>query len=113
MPQSKIIDIKLQMLHSKFINTTLGLKYLNQNKTLYLKILESFRERYLSIDFYALSEEEFERTVHTIKGLASTLGMEALYQSIVEFEKTSTELSMSNCCENLFLTLKFISNLNY
>lgn len=113
MSQPTTIDIKLQMLHSNFINTTLGLKYLNNNKTLYLKILDNFTKRYESVNFYELKEEELKRTIHTIKGLTSTLGMEPLYSSILEFENNNNDISMSNCCENLFLTIDFINNLNY
>jgi HPt (histidine-containing phosphotransfer) domain-containing protein len=111
--QPTVIDIKLQMLHSNFINTTIGLKYLNNNKTLYLKILENFTKRYESVNFYELNEEELKRTIHTIKGLTSTLGMEPLYASIIDFENHNNDISMSNCCENLLLTIEFINNLNY
>jgi HPt (histidine-containing phosphotransfer) domain-containing protein len=60
------------------IDTSLGLKYLNGNKKLYLKILNNFLDRYKNLKIEALNEEEFKDTIHTIKGLSSTLGMVSL-----------------------------------
>jgi len=62
----------------QYIDTTLGLKYLNGNKKLYLKILNNFLERYKNLKIDELKREEFKDTIHTIKGLSSTLGMVSL-----------------------------------
>ncbi len=63
---------------SPYINTTLGLKYLNNNQQLYLKILNRFVERYETFNVHNLKEEEFKPQMHALKGLSSTLGMEQL-----------------------------------
>jgi HPt (histidine-containing phosphotransfer) domain-containing protein len=60
------------------IDTTLGLKYLNGNKKLYLKILNNFLDRYKNLRIEELNSEELKDTIHTIKGLSSTLGMVSL-----------------------------------
>lgn len=64
--------------HSEHINITLGLKYLNGNRKLYLKILNSFLNRYKDFKIHEIDENEFKNAMHTLKGLASTLGMETL-----------------------------------
>lgn len=64
--------------NSQYIDTNLGLKYLNGNKKLYLKILNSFLVRYKDFDIKSLKDNEFKNEMHTLKGLSSTLGMESL-----------------------------------
>jgi HPt (histidine-containing phosphotransfer) domain-containing protein len=64
--------------HFQHIDTKLGLKYLNGNKKLYLKILNNFLERYQNLKIDNLNSEEFKDTIHTIKGLSATLGMVSL-----------------------------------
>jgi HPt (histidine-containing phosphotransfer) domain-containing protein len=63
----------------KYINSDIGLKFLNFNQKLYIKILNSFLERYEHLDILALESEELNDVIHTIKGLSATLGMEQLY----------------------------------
>ena len=62
----------------KHINTEIGLKFLNSNKTLYLKILNSFLDRYEHLDIDTLNSDELKDVIHAIKGLSGTLGMERL-----------------------------------
>jgi len=64
--------------NSNYIDTTIGLKYLNNNKALYLKILNRFVTRYSDFDIQQIKEEDFKAQMHTLKGLSSTLGMEQL-----------------------------------
>ena len=78
---------KVQLLDTISINTTLGLEYFNNNHTLYLKILKSFRERYKNLNLNDLDTEELRNTIHTLKGLAGTLGMEPLSKIIKQIEK--------------------------
>ena len=72
------MDEETLLPNSKYININLGLKYLNGNKKLYLKILNSFLERYKSFDINSIKDDEFKNEMHTLKGLSSTLGMESL-----------------------------------
>ena len=69
---------KISLPNSKYINIDLGLKYLNGNKKLYLKVLHSFLTRYQDFDINSIEEDKFKNEMHTLKGLTSTLGMEAL-----------------------------------
>jgi len=64
--------------NSKYIDTTIGLKYLNNNEELYLKILNRFLTRYRDFDIKSIKEDDFKSEMHTLKGLSSTLGMEQL-----------------------------------
>lgn len=62
----------------KWIDIRLGLKYLNENVTLYLKVLENFLNRYQTLMIEGLSLDERKETLHSIKGLSATLGMTQL-----------------------------------
>lgn len=62
------------------IDTTLGLKYLNGNETLYLSILDNFLNRYEKLEVLLLLDDELEDLMHSIKGIAATLGMVPLTQ---------------------------------
>lgn len=71
----------------KYINTDIGLKYLNGNRELYLKILNNFLKRYKDIELNLLKKEELDNIIHAIKGLSSTLGM-------TQLEKVTTKIDM-------------------
>jgi len=62
----------------KHIDINIGLKYLNNNRELYLKILKNFLNRYRDLKLEFLEEKELRDTIHSIKGLSSTLGMTKL-----------------------------------
>jgi PleD family two-component response regulator len=62
----------------KHIDINIGLKYLNNNRELYLKILKNFLNRYRDLKLEFLEEGELKDTIHSIKGLSSTLGMQDL-----------------------------------
>jgi len=94
---------------SEYIDTTLGLKYLNNNKKLYLKILNRFLTRYKEFDIKGIDKNEFKNEMHTLKGLSSTLGMEHLTNLAKKlYDEQSEELFI-----NFSKTLQFIiSDLN-
>ena len=86
-----------QIPNFKYINTEIGLKFLNSNEKLYIKILKSFLDRYEHIEITSLTMEELKSVVHTIKGLSATLGMEKIHElclseltepNILELEKS-------------------------
>jgi len=60
------------------INTNIGLKYLNGNEELYVKILNNFLKRYKDMELNTLNSEELHKVIHSIKGLSATLGMTKL-----------------------------------
>jgi len=63
---------------SHHLNIEMGLKYLNNNEQLYRKVLQSFLTRYENFHIQSLNEAALKNNIHTIKGLALTLGMESL-----------------------------------
>jgi len=69
-------NIKLP--YFQYIDTNIGLKYLNNNKKLYLKILNNFLNRYRDLKIETLNSSELKDIIHSIKGLSSTLGMKNL-----------------------------------
>jgi len=87
-------DLKIKLINSSLINTHVGLNYFNNNKSLYLKILLSFTQRYEHINLKNLNNEELERTLHTIKGLTLTLGMVPISHCIKELEKGIDEVRL-------------------
>jgi PleD family two-component response regulator len=89
----------------QYIDTTLGLKYLNDNKKLYLKILNNFLERYENLKIDNLSDEEFKNTIHTIKGLSSTLGMIYLSSIAKIIHKSSNRERVVEFSTNLALVI--------
>ena len=68
----------IQLPYFQNIDTDVGLKYLNNNKKLYLKILNNFLNRYRDLKIDRLKDSEQKDTIHSIKGLSSTLGMISL-----------------------------------
>jgi PleD family two-component response regulator len=66
------------------IDTRTGLKYLNGNKSLYLKILNNFLLRYKDIHLLDYTYNEVQDIIHSVKGLSATLGMTSLAQISME-----------------------------
>jgi HPt (histidine-containing phosphotransfer) domain-containing protein len=91
----------------KHINSDIGLKFLNYNQKLYLKILNSFLERYEYLDIISLESSELDDVLHTIKGLSATLGMEQLH-SLTMRELTND--SKEKLQENLTLVIAELKN---
>lgn len=101
-------DLKIKLIDSSLINTDIGLQYFNHNKTLYLKILNSFTQRYEDLDLKILEEEELSRTLHTIKGLTLTLGMETISKNVKELEEGIDEIKLQKFNHYLHNTVKSI-----
>jgi len=76
------------------IDTSIGLKYLNENKVLYLKVLNNFLERYENYSIKTLNELELQNTIHTIKGLSATLGMTQLSELSVQLHNQEVSFEM-------------------
>ena len=98
------MDEEILLPNSKHININLGLKYLNGNNKLYLKILKSFLTRYKNFDINVLKEDELKNEMHTLKGLSSTLGMESLSHLAEEIHKETT----AECLIDFSITLSQI-----
>lgn len=84
--KNEVPDILLPEL--KYIDSRLALKYLAGNKQLYLKILNDFAADYKNIKLENLSDVEFKRQTHTIKGLSANMGAMFLHQAVKELNET-------------------------
>jgi len=70
------------------IDTTKGLKYLSNNKKLYIKILHDFYINYKELQLENLNSDAFKRTTHTIKGLSANIGADKLHTITQELDAT-------------------------
>jgi len=70
------------------IDTKKGLKLLAGNKKLYLKIVNDFYNNYLNLELDKLNDDEFKRTVHTLKGLSANIGATKLYEITKKLDET-------------------------
>jgi HPt (histidine-containing phosphotransfer) domain-containing protein len=104
-------NIKLQLLNSHSIDTNLGLKHFNNNSTLYLKILNRFVERNETLDLDMLDADELSTTLHTLKGLSSTLGMVELTSIIKKIENKSDKILINNFTQELSEIINNIKNI--
>jgi len=104
-------DIKLKLLNSPSIDTITGLKYFNNNSSLYIKILTRFIERNETLNLNHLTEEELSNTLHTLKGLTSTLGMLPLTSIIQEIEKKSDKILINDFTQELSEIISSIKNI--
>jgi len=104
-------NIKLELLNSPSINTDLGLKYFNNNSALYIKILNRFVERNETLNLNNLNDEELKSTLHTLKGLASTLGMLHLTSIIKEIENKSDKILINDFTQELSEIINNIKNI--
>ena len=84
----QVLDDGVFLPYFKNINTSIGLEYVNMNKKLYLKILNSFYTDYHHLNIENLNDEEFSRTIHTLKGLSSNIGALELNEVSIELEDT-------------------------
>ena len=72
----------------KTIDSQKGLKFLNNNKKLYLKILRDFKEDYKDISLEELDDKKLQRVAHTIKGLSANIGAKGLNDIAKKIEDT-------------------------
>jgi HPt (histidine-containing phosphotransfer) domain-containing protein len=104
-------NIKLELLNSTSINTNLGLKHFNNNSTLYIKILNRFVERNDTLNLSSLEGEELNNTLHTLKGLTSTLGMTPLTNIIKQLEKESDKILINDFKQEISEIINNIKNI--
>ncbi|MDX9743088.1 MAG: response regulator [Arcobacteraceae bacterium] len=79
-------DETIKIPEFKNIDGVFGLKQLMGNKKLYHKILVDFYHNYATIDFYTQEEEDFRRTIHTLKGLSANIGAMGLHHIAKEVD---------------------------
>ena len=87
--------------NSPSIDISLGLKHCNQNPALYFKILNNFVKRYGTIDLNEIHPDELARTLHSLKGLSLTLGMETLAEILSELETSFNSTKINSFTQEL------------
>ena len=86
----------------KYIDSKVGLAYMNNDKNLYIKILKNFYYKYNDLDIVNIKDEEFMIVVHTIKGLSANIGA-------IELNKLACDINESqdiSCLDALHVELK-------
>jgi len=96
----------------KNIDTTIGLKYLANNKNLYLKILHAFYYDYKDLQLETLHQQELERVAHTIKGLSANIGALSLSKIADELEITQDRSLISKFHKELDAVVNELKDLN-
>ncbi|MDD2699468.1 MAG: response regulator [Arcobacteraceae bacterium] len=89
-----------------YLNSKVGLSHMGGNAKLYLKTLNDFYNDYKDINFQIISEEEFVRTIHTLKGLAGNIGAIELNKIAMKLEETGNETFL----DDLNIELKKVIN---
>ncbi len=72
------------------LDVSQGLLHLGGNSKLYLKILQQFYADYKDLNLEEINEQEFQRTVHTIKGLSTSIGAVSLHAISERLENIQT-----------------------
>ena len=88
---------QIKLPDTPYIDTTIGLKYCNNNQSLYFKVLKNFVKRYQYIDLNEV--EDRKRTIHSLKGITATLGMTSLSKQLEELE-ISFNSTLVNCFQH-------------
>ena len=95
LPKTKELNSKKKILKDEIvlpvidgIDTKSALLHVGGNKELYLKILKNFYEDYKELDLENLTSQEFDITLHTIKGLSGNIGAKELYNITKKIDET-------------------------
>jgi PAS domain S-box-containing protein len=100
--KNKTEEVKEEQNNISCIDRTHGLKQLSNNEKLYNRVLNRFKDDYKDIKI-DLEDEKSLRDIHTIKGIAATIGAQNLSQIAASLEKSKSK-------EDLEL---FIQELNF
>ncbi len=95
----------------KIIDSEIGLSYVSQNRKLYLKILNNFKNDYEDIKLELLNDEEFKREIHTLKGLSINIGAIALNEIVQEIDLSQNKGLLDNFYIELNKVLEELSML--
>ena len=99
-------ETTLKLPQTPYIDTYLGLKYCNNNRALYLKVLHNFVKKYQYLNLNEV--ENRERTVHALKGITATLGMTTLTECLVALEISSNSTLINRFQHELVEVVKEI-----
>ena len=84
------------------LDTDKALVHLANSKKLYIKLLNDFKKDYKNLNLDNLDEASFKLKIHTLKGLAGSIGATSLYSVTKELDDT----------QNRELLVKFYKELN-
>jgi len=94
------------------IDTKVGLSHMNNNKKLYLKVLNNFYANNKDLKLERLDDKELERVAHTIKGLSSNIGATSLTRVSKELEETLSKDLFDKFYNELNLVLDDLKDLS-
>ena len=82
----KVTIEEIPTLHT--IDTRIGLKYMGNNKKLYLKILHTFYNQYSNIDYENKNQDELTHLIHSIESISQNIGAVELNKSAKKLNKS-------------------------
>ncbi len=88
----------------KYIDAEVGLEHLGGNKSLYLTILKDFCEQYTDFKLKEDDQKELKMQIHTLKGLSSSIGADALHEITVRIEESYEK----DLLKLLYIELEFV-----
>lgn len=95
----------------KYLDSNQALKKLNNNEKLYKKILNDFYKQYNNIDFEQMEKDEFQRALHTLKGLSLNIGAVKLHKIVKELENSSDKVLIEELKIELNKIVKELKNI--
>ncbi len=106
-------EIKEDITLPKFINidTKIGLLHMDNNHKLYIKILNDFYMDNKNLKLDNLNDEEFKRTIHTIKGLSANIGAISLNKATKELEESQNRDLLAKFYDKLYQVLNELRSL--
>lgn len=88
------------------LNINKGLKVSDGSGSLYLSLLKKFAKQYKNEDLTHLSSEDLQQSLHTLKGLSGSLGLESIQKRCASLENHQDPLEYRAQLHDLSRTLK-------
>jgi HPt (histidine-containing phosphotransfer) domain-containing protein len=102
--KNKTEEVKEEQNNISCIDRTHGLKQLSNNEKLYNRVLNRFKDDYKDIKI-DLEDEKSLRDIHTIKGIAATIGAQNLSQIAASLEKSKSKEDLELFIQELNLVI--------
>ena len=97
----ELIDESISIPTLQYIETKKGLAHMDQNKKLYLKILNDFYKNYKDSNLHLLDEKALKQQLHTLKGLSANIGAIDLSKMIKKYETTQEDMLLFSISQKL------------
>ena len=105
------IDDNEKIPNFEHLDSFIGLSHMAGNKKLYFNILNDFKTKYRDLGLYTLDGDEFQRVIHTIKGLSATIGAVKLNEITKKIDNIDKKEHIENFYEELKKVFKDIDRL--